>query len=83
MTKEISIEKVYSLILLPIIWMMYDISYKGIVLESIHENSSKESINFDGNEAIIFGVLTSIAGTYLFYLLLKFFKGKSKDEKID
>lgn len=84
MTKGIDIEKaIQGIILLFFVWMMYDISYKGIVLKSIHHNTSKASINFDGNEAIFFGILTFLAGTYLLYLLLGLLKRKSKDEETD
>jgi len=74
-------EKWFSVVLLFLVGMMYNYSYKGIIIQSIHENTSKVSINFDGNGAIVFGILTYIAGTYLLYLLLELFK--KKDEKVD
>jgi len=71
-------EKWFSVVLLFLVGMMYDYSYKGIILQSIHENTSKVSINFDGSEAVVFGSLTYIAGTYLLYLTFGLFKRKMK-----
>lgn len=82
MTKEISMGKWFNVVLLFLVGIMYDYSYKGIILQSIHENTSKVSINFDGSEAIVFGILTYIAGTYLLYLILELFK-KNKNEEVD
>jgi hypothetical protein len=76
-------EKWFSIVLVILVGMLYDYSYKGIILQSIHENTSKVSINFDGNEAIVFGSLTYIVGTYLLYLILGLFKKKDKDEKVN
>ena len=60
------------------IFLFYDISYKGIIERSIHENTFNTSINFDGNEAIVFGMLTYIAGTYLLYLVLNMLSENKK-----
>ena len=73
--------KWFSIVLLFLVGMMYDYSYKGIILQSVHENTSKVSINFDGSEAIVFGSLTYIAGTYLLYLTFGLFKRKDKMKK--
>ena len=63
--------------------IMYNIAYDGILLKSIHYNSSKININVDGTEAIVIGILALIAGIYLLYLTLELFTGKDKNEKTD
>ena len=78
-----TLEKISRFVWLIVIWLMYDLAYDGIVLKSIHRNTSKININFDGNEAIVFGLITFLAGTYVFYLFLQLFKKKKSDDKTD
>ena len=76
-------EKFSRFIWLLAVWFMYDIAYDGVMLKSIHHNTPKVNINFDGNGAIIIGILAFMAGTYLLYLVLGTFGIKSKNNEID
>lgn len=77
-----TLEKLSRFLWLFFVFLLYDASYKGIIEQSIHENTSRTNINFDGNEAIAFGIITFIAGTYLLYLVINMFrrdKNKNND----
>ncbi len=76
-----TLEKFSRFLWLFFVFLLYDISYKGIIEQSIHENTSRTSINFDGNEAIFLGVITYIAGTYLLYLVINMFRKDKKKKK--
>ena len=71
-------QKISRFIWLFAVLFMYDIAYDGILLRSIHHNTPKVNINFDGTGAIVVGFLALITGTYLLYLTLGTFKGKNK-----
>jgi hypothetical protein len=55
---------------------LLEVSYQGIILQSIHKNNWKINMNFEGTEAIIFGVITFIANIIFIYLALGMLKGK-------
>jgi hypothetical protein len=63
-----------TLVFLLLSYLLLDISYRGIVLQSIHRNTWQMSINFDGSSAIIFEVITLISNIYLLYSFLGMFR---------
>lgn len=67
---------VSTLVFLLFSYLLLDISYQGIILQSIHKNTWKMSINFDGSSAIIFGIITLISNIYLLYLFLRMFRSR-------
>jgi hypothetical protein len=77
-----ALEKISRFVWLVVVWLMYDLAYDGIFLKSIHRNTLKMNINFDGNDAVIFGVITFLAGTYVLYLFFKLFRKKKTNNNV-
>ncbi len=64
------------LIITLIVIILLDISYKGLVLRSIHQNTSRSNMNFDGEQAQIFGFITLVSAIYLLYLVIGILRNK-------
>ena len=78
-----TLEKISRFVWLIVVWIMYDLAYDGIVLKSIHRNNSRANVNFDGNEAVVLGIIAFLVGTQVFYLFIQLFRKKETDDETD